>query len=171
MAYAYHVTFQKEQQQVASLTSGDDIESRAAKRLGIDDKGYVRTFDLLKEAEAKGDISDAEWAELKALANHPQPKIDAAALSAMIDLRKSPRHDEILTIARSKRTDADQNVRITALILLYQCNAPEWRSEVATMSHSSDQQERNVAGAILRRDAGLPPAPFGSPTTTPPPTH
>lgn len=156
-AVALIVFFRSRQEEppVRAITAGEQTVADGARRFGLDPKGAVAGLNLLKKAEAAGDLSDADWIKTKELLRHPQSSVAASALSVMTHLRNSPKREEAIGLARDVFKNQTGHMHRTALICLYHLRAPEWRADVEASQKSSDPDERQVAEGILRRDAGL----------------
>lgn len=145
----------REEQPARQLTAEEQTVADGAKRFGLDSEGSVTGLNLLKKAEATGDLSDADWIKTKELLKHPQPSVAATALSVMTHLRNSAKREEAIAIAHDVYKNQTGHMHRTALICLYHLQAPEWRADVEAARKSSDPDDRQVAEGILRRDAGL----------------
>lgn len=147
--------------QSGKLASEETIQDQtvavAASKRGLDSKAIVEGLDLMRKAESTGNLSDADWAATKRLLSHPQSEVQAEALSVMMHLQHSSRRDEAIQIAHKERDASNSHVRRTALILLYHLRASDWQAEVEKAKQSQDPDDRDVAEAILSKEAGSLP--------------
>lgn len=129
-----------------------DQEYAVAQRRGFDAALYHRGMELLKKAEAQGDLSERDWNAAKELAANSEPGIAHQGIACLWHMRSPEKRSEAIRLAQEQmKPGHPAEIRADSLAVLYNLRAPGWESIAA--SSATDPDLRYMCELIRAKEA------------------